>query len=164
MLTGWANFFLAQVGAAAALTGLIFVAVSINLTKILAYPTLPGRALEALLYLLTVLVIGTLGLVPGQPAWLLGVEILGVWLIVCAVTLTNQLRALRAPEARSRRGYVYNLLLGQLATLPFLVAGGTLVVGKGGEGGGVYWLVPGVLLCILNALKDAWVLLVEINR
>src|SRR5260370_34067383 len=70
MMTGWANFFLAQVGASAALTGLIFVAVSINLTKILAYPTLPGRALEALLYLLTVLVIGTLGLVPGQPAWL----------------------------------------------------------------------------------------------
>jgi len=65
MMTGWANFFLAQVSAAAALTGLIFVAVSINLTKILAYPTLPGRALEALLYLLTVLVIGTLGLVPG---------------------------------------------------------------------------------------------------
>ena len=28
MMTGWANFFLAQVGAAAALTGLIFVAVS----------------------------------------------------------------------------------------------------------------------------------------
>ena len=89
-----------------------------------------------------------------------------MWLIVCAVTLTNQIRALRAPEARTRRGYVYNLVLGQLATLPFLVAGGTLIVGKGGEGrgGGVYWLVPGVLLCILNALKDAWVLLVEINR
>ena len=69
-----------------------------------------------------------------------------------------------AAEARFRHGYVYNLLLGQLATLPFLVASGTLVVGKGGEGGGVYWLVPGVLLCILNALKDAWVLLVEINR
>src|SRR5260370_42523895 len=103
MLDGWANFFLAQVGAAAALTGTIYVAVSINLTKILAYPTLPGRALEALLYLLTVLVIGTLGLVPGQPLWLLGAEILGVWLIVCAVTLTNQIRALRAPEARVRR-------------------------------------------------------------
>jgi hypothetical protein len=31
---GWANFFIAQVGAAAALTGLIFVGVSINLNKI----------------------------------------------------------------------------------------------------------------------------------
>src|SRR5260370_31921286 len=62
MLNGWANFFLAQVSAPAALTGLIFVAVSINLTKILTYPTIPGHALEVLLSLLTLLLIGTLGL------------------------------------------------------------------------------------------------------
>ncbi len=41
---GWETFFVAEVGAAAALTGLLFVAVSINLTKVLAFPQLPGRA------------------------------------------------------------------------------------------------------------------------
>jgi modulator of FtsH protease len=32
-MSGWDNFFLAEAGASAALTGLIFVGVSINLTK-----------------------------------------------------------------------------------------------------------------------------------
>ncbi|HEX3901634.1 MAG TPA: hypothetical protein VH853_02220 [Polyangia bacterium] len=41
---GWESFFVAEVGAAAALTGLLFVAVSINLSKVLAFPQLPGRA------------------------------------------------------------------------------------------------------------------------
>jgi hypothetical protein len=43
---GWDNFFVAEVGAAAALSGLLFVAVSINLTRILAIPHLPARAAE----------------------------------------------------------------------------------------------------------------------
>jgi hypothetical protein len=34
-MTGWENFFIAEMGASAALVGLIFVGVSINLTRIL---------------------------------------------------------------------------------------------------------------------------------
>jgi hypothetical protein len=30
--------------------------------------------------------------------------------------------------------------------------------------GGLYWLVPATLLCIVRAILDSWVLLVEINR
>ena len=44
----WDYFFQAQVGASAALVGLIFVSISISLTRILAAPPLPGRALHAL--------------------------------------------------------------------------------------------------------------------
>lgn len=35
-MPGWENFFVAQVGASAALAGLVFVGISINLTKIVA--------------------------------------------------------------------------------------------------------------------------------
>lgn len=38
----WQTFAAAEVGAAAALTGLLFVAVSINLERILAFPKLPA--------------------------------------------------------------------------------------------------------------------------
>ncbi len=42
----WHDIFIATAGASAALTGLIFVEVSINLSRILAIPTLPGRAVK----------------------------------------------------------------------------------------------------------------------
>jgi hypothetical protein len=51
-LEAWQPFFAAELGAAAALGGLLFVSLSLNLTKILSYPALPIRALVALLLLL----------------------------------------------------------------------------------------------------------------
>ena len=43
----WHDLFVAIAGAVAALTGLIFVAVSINLEQILKFRALPVRAVEA---------------------------------------------------------------------------------------------------------------------
>jgi len=40
-----------------ALTGLIFVGVSINITKVLSFPKLPDRALLSLVLLLNILVV-----------------------------------------------------------------------------------------------------------
>jgi hypothetical protein len=40
----WANFGLAAAGTAATLARLLFVAISINLTRILEYPNLPACA------------------------------------------------------------------------------------------------------------------------
>ena len=67
MIEAWVNFFVAQCGASAALLGLIFVSVSLNLTKILSHPLLPGRAFAAMFLLLAVLLAASLMLVPGQP-------------------------------------------------------------------------------------------------
>jgi len=60
----WSNFLVAEAGASAALAGLIFVAVSINISKIIEYPGVSGRAGEALALLIGVLIIATLGLAP----------------------------------------------------------------------------------------------------
>jgi hypothetical protein len=73
----WSNFLSVQATAAATLTGLIFVAVSINLQKILAY-SVAGRAAEAVILLSGVLLIASIALVPGQPDYVLGGEFITI--------------------------------------------------------------------------------------
>ena len=64
-------------------------------------------------------------------------------------------------EAQYRRPFIMQIALNQVATL-LLVISGILVLAQGANG--LYWIVPGFILCFLAALLDAWVLLVEINR
>jgi len=157
---GWENFFVAEVGAAAALTGLLFVAVSINLAKILSFPHLPGRAGESLIMLMGVLMVSALGLVPGQSRVALGAEIVGVGLLVWLFPIRIQRRAARLPGARTpwvtTRAFIH-----QVGSLPLLVAGISILAGSGG---GLYWIVPGTLLAFASGILNSWVLLVEIQR
>ena len=59
-------------GAAAALSGLLVVAVSINIERILKYPTLPARAGQTLILFVVPLVLGLVVLIPNQSRTLLG--------------------------------------------------------------------------------------------
>jgi hypothetical protein len=156
----WSNFLVAEVGASAALAGLIFVAVSINLSKIIEYPGVSGRAGEALALLMGVLIIATLGLAPDQSQNVLGVEFLlvGVTLWIFIVTLhVRQLRRAKQPWwwLASRAA------LCQLTTLSFCVAGIMLILG---HAAGMNWLVPGCVFAFLTSTTSAWVLLIEIIR
>ena len=162
----WHDFFLAAAGAAAVLAGLVFVGVSINLDTIMSNPTygLPGRALEALVLLVAVLIATTLLLVPAQGTVLAGAEVLAVGVVDWAAVVTIQLLVLRnwrSLDPAFRWHFVPRVVLCQAATLPIVAAG----VGVMGWGvGGLYWLVVGVVLSFLVAVGDAWVLLVEIHR
>lgn len=53
-LSEWQTFFAVQAEAAATITGLVFVAVSINLSKIIEVPGLSGRAAESIQHLLQI--------------------------------------------------------------------------------------------------------------
>jgi modulator of FtsH protease len=160
----WHDFFLAMAGTAGVLTGLVFVAVSINLQEIVSEPGsgLPGRAAEALILLVGVLTASVLLLVPGQgdserSGARGGARYLGVRRgnPAAAAAVLGIMR----PDLR--QAFVLRVVLGQIATLPLVVAGITVLTGGLG---GLYWLVAGMVLSILVALFEAWVLLVEINR
>ena len=157
----WDSLFLAEASASAALAGLLFVALSINLERILKGAGLPGRAGEAIMLLLAVLVVATWALVPGQSSTVLGAELLGSGLAVWLIVVGIHVQAVRGHVAPSRSLLVRRIVLAQAAILPLMIGGVSLLFGAGG---GLYWLVPGILLCLLVAVLDAWVLLVEILR
>jgi hypothetical protein len=162
----WHDFFLAMAGTAGVLTGLVFVAVSINLQEIVSErgSGLPGRAAEALILLVAVLTASILLLVPGQGSVMVGAEVLVVGLATWGWVVAIQLLRFRrwgTMRPDLRQAFVLRVALGQIATLPLVVAG--IAVLAGGLGG-LHWLVAGMVLSILVALFEAWVLLVEINR
>ena len=158
---GWGELFLAEAGASAALGGLLFVAVSINLNRIVALRSLPGAALGAIVLLVAVLMVSTFALVPGQPRWVLGAEVLVVGIAGWSILTAIWIRALRAPIPNQPRFFpVISTVETQAATLPSVVAGVSLLLGAGG---GLYWLVPGMAFSLVVAVVNAWVL-VEVVR
>ncbi len=160
-MSGWQSFFSAQVGASAALAGLVFLGISINLEDILKMPQLPGRAGEAIILLVAVLVESSLLLIPGQSSLLLGIEILLVGVVIWGITARLEYRDFRKTPDEYRRVYLQQILLSRIATsLPVLAGLAVILRGYGG----IYWLVPGVVLCYVVALVAAWVLLIEIKR
>ncbi len=157
----WQPFFTAVVSAAAALTGLLFVAVSINLEHILKGPSmLPSRAAETLASLLFVVISSALALVP-QNVRLLGAEILVMVVPLLVITLRIQLRFRRQHPDSPLLWSASRITISAVATIPGSLAGLSFLAHWGG---GFYWLVPASLLGIAGAGYGAWVLLVEIVR
>jgi hypothetical protein len=159
--TQWAGLFSAEVGASAALTGLLFVAVSINLPKIISIPLLTARSAKALSTLVGVLLIATVCMVPGQSPVVLGSELTLLSLLIWIMITIYQRASLRDNPYISRSRKILHSILAQSSAIPPLIAGVSLALGRGG---GLYWLVPGILVSFVAALFDTWVLLIEIQR
>ncbi len=160
-MPGWDNFFVAQAGASAALAGLVFVGISINLTKILASGYLPNRAQEALLILLVNLILSSLFLVPKETPLSLGIELVVAGLLAWIAVIGLHRDSFRRMDASFRRRALTSAVMGQIWSISIWVAGAVLII-VGPIG--VYWLVPGLLLGYVVALANAWVLIIEINR
>jgi hypothetical protein len=161
----WHDLFVAAAGAAAALSGLIFVAVSINLRDIFALEKkigstyLTGRALESLVALLIVLAISLVGLDPGISRALFA----GFLLFCAAGSVVSPIRATLAQRSSHVKPTAYNLrrFLSLLLVAVYSVTGATLLAQAGG---GLHWLPFAFVLAITIAASNAWILLVEVLR
>lgn len=157
----WAAAFTAVAGSAAALTGLLFVALSINLDRVIKGPGLVARAVEVLLLLVAVLVIATLLLMPGQGAISASIEILVTAMLTSGLLAYIHIRAPRQALRVTTGNFVLRVVGDHLGPLFLVIGGVTLLVGNGG---GLYWVVPALIAAMVAAVVGAWVMLVEIVR
>ena len=157
----WTGFFSAEVGASAALAGLIFVAVSINLAQIVKLKQLVSRSAKALLSLMAVLFSSSLCLIPDLSRSILGYELTALGVVVWVATALSQYGAAHRNLYVDAKTKVFHFVLTEISAIPFVAGGLSLARGSGG---GLYWLAAGIVFSLANALFDAWVLLIEIQR
>src|ERR1700728_2838941 len=120
----WAIFFSAELAALATLTGLVVVAISINLPRILSYAHLPTRAGEALIGPVGAITVTSLVLIPKQPPMLLGGEVIRSALVMVVAPIVFQTRAWSARKDAWERGMRAVSTTG--FSLAFVIAGALL--------------------------------------
>jgi len=160
-ISEWTTYLAVQAGAAATLTGLVFVAVSLNLGKIISFPGLSSRAGESLLQLLDVFFISSVALIPGQSPQLLGLEVFLIGFVSWIAQVTGQIRYLFNRAGHPFAWLTFRAIGAQLATLPLCIGGVELI---GNSHHSLYWLAFGFMFSFIAALFSAWVLLIEILR
>jgi modulator of FtsH protease len=160
-IADWSGFFAAAAGAAGALAGLVFVSLSINLARIIELPAVSGRAAETLILLAGTLAGTLLALMPHQSSSHLGLSLLVVALPTWLGPVIIQARSFRAHAFQHFSLAALRAVLHQVATLPGVLAGLSLC---GLFPGGIAWFAFGVIACMLLAMFNAWILLVEILR
>jgi hypothetical protein len=157
----WSEFAVGVVGASAALVGLLFVAVSINLQRILQFKGLPARAGQTLIFLATPLFAALFLLVPGQSDSALAGEVLVVAFLTGAAHLRICVQSGRSEHEPFGLWLANRAAPAAGTTLCLVLAGATLLAQSGG---GLYWLVPSAVIAVGVGIVNAWVLLVEILR
>jgi len=96
MLAQWNNFFVMVGGGAAALAGLIFVAMSINHEIIIRNTTHRNRAINMLTGFCAIFMASSLALIGDQYLEALGFEWLFLWLIATVVFVRGYVIAIRS--------------------------------------------------------------------
>lgn len=153
-IPAWSNYAVAVVSAAAALTGLLFVAVSVNSAWFWSSKAMRGRAGQALVLFIIPLVTGLLLLVPGQSTTAVGIE-----MVVFGLLAGRVLLALGSEPVKDEPRWI--VLVDRLSprlviTTALIVSGASLITR---HFGGLYWLM-GVHVCaLLTGLLNAWVFL-----
>jgi len=160
-LEGWTDFNVAMVGATAALAGLLIVAMSVNIAEIMKAPTLLARAAASVAALVLAIAVGALGLVPGQPAVVYGIEVL-VGTAIATVFQVHAIRVVLSDEPIAMSDRIAKSALGVLPIAAFGIGG--VLVAVGFASAGLVAVAFGAILAVIAAIVMAWVVLVEVLR
>ena len=150
----WQGFAEMTGAASGALTGLLFVAVSLNATRIAGHRGLRASAAQTLVMFLVPLAMAAALLAPGQADWALGAELIVVGLVTSWILLAIRRvkRSLTDDDKNliaifNRRGP--NVIL----MLLFTASGISLACGLSD---GLYLLLPASLVAMISGVLNAW--------
>jgi modulator of FtsH protease len=143
-------------GGAAALTGLVFVAMTLHLEDITGDPVHRHRARTILTGLTAVFIRCALVLMGGQNGQAVAIELIGVLLVVEAILYSS----IRQAAASADRGVLLRTL-GSFACL-VLEQIGALILFFGNESG-LYVVAVGMMSSFIFMVTGAWLLLVGVG-
>jgi hypothetical protein len=152
----WAGFAEMTGGASGALTGLLFVAVSLNAGKISGHRGLRASAAQTLVLFLTPLIMAATLLTPGQPEWALGGELIAAGLITSAVLLGigRVKHNVTATDDDQRLLAIFNRRGPNVSVMLLFVASGVILAC--GQPEGLYLLLPASLVALVSGVLNAW--------
>ena len=154
----WSGFAATLGAIAGALTGLLFVAVSIKSDLLGASRNLASRAAQSLCLFMTAVLLALL-VSPPQPRVALAVELLLLAVSSGLLMVILDRRAGHAP-AKSVTAYLERFSPNAVTPLLIGVGGITLFVHAGG---GLYWLLAAAVASLLGGVVSAWLFLVKIT-
>ena len=154
----WHDFFIATAGAAAALTGLLFVALSLHIERIASDTIYRNMARGSLIGLVQTLVLSLVVLVR-QPASWTGIELMVVSVGYIVANASYQVISFQRMQWRVPRVTLVRGSLGHLLAIAGLVGGLNLLLQFGP---GLYVIAFIAITVILWNLWNAWVLLMGV--
>jgi hypothetical protein len=154
----WDNFFFMVGSGAAALAGLIFVAMSINHEIIIRNTTHKNRAINMLTGFTAVFMASSFALIGNQSLGVLGVEWLVLWLTATALFIWGYVSAIRA--GMSSIGLNTPRLAGGTLCYFAEVIGAVLLIL--GYRAGLYLAAFGISILFAFLISGAWLLMIGI--
>ena len=154
--TLWLGFGEVLGAVAGALTGLLFVALSVKGAALSASRSLSYRAAQTLVLFMTSVLIAVLLVAPQQAA-ALGWELVALAVVSGAWLTYLDRRAGHGSNQRVAR-YIERFSPNAVTAVLVGVAGITLLLKAGG---GLYWLIPAAVASLLGGVVNAWLFLVR---
>lgn len=160
-LEGWTDFNVAMVGAAAALAGLLIVAMSVNISAIMSSPELTARAGASIAGLALAIVASAVGLMPGGSTAVYAIAVL-VAAVGAGAFQVAAIRAIRRSGRDSVGERIVRGAIGMVAVAAFAI--GAVLVLAGPIDAGLAVIGFGAVIAVIASILMAWVVLVEVLR
>ena len=150
----WEAFAEMTGGASGALTGLLFVAVSLNASRIAGHQGLRASAAQTLVLFIAPLVMSAALLAPGQPDWVLGAELIVIGLVTSWILLSLRRVKHILNDDDQLLIAIFNRRAVNVVVMLLFTASGALLACD--ESAGLYLLLPVTVIAFISGVLNAW--------